>query len=59
MRHNELMQVVQRGLRIAVDMRHDAAKDGRIVAGPGAYLCIEILELDLLAPKVVSEAAKL
>jgi len=39
-------------------MRHYALEDGGSVTSLRANICVQVLEFDLLAPKVVREAAK-
>lgn len=56
---DELVQVIQRRLSVAVDVRNDAAKDGRAIIGRGPQLGVQILELDLLPTEVVGEASKI
>ena len=51
------MQVVQRGLSVAVDVTYNTLEDGWLVR-VGAYVGIEVLQLDLLAAKVLWEAAE-
>jgi hypothetical protein len=54
----EDMQVVERWLGVAVDMCHDPFEDLRFVAGLASYICIQVLQFDLLPPKIVGKATK-
>ena len=52
------MQIVERWLGVAVDMCHDPFEYLGLVTGLASDIGIEVLEFDLLSPKVVVKAAK-
>ena len=59
MADDQMMDVVKRRLSIAVDMRNYTSKDRRFAWRAGTKLGVQILQLDLLPPHVVDEAAEL
>ena len=56
--YHHIMQILQRRLRISIDMTHDSLEDLGLVLGLRPQLRVQVLQLDLLAPEVLIEAAE-
>ena len=52
------MEIIQRGLRISIDMSDNTSEDGPIRALRPPF-CIKILQLDFFTTEVIREASKL
>lgn len=58
MTNDEVVEIIERGLCVTVDMRDDSPEDSWLIRGRRTDFCIQVLKLDLLSAEVIAKSAE-